>query len=375
MSQNALKQSPLVSIHQKLGARMIKFAGWEMPLWYSTIAEEHKAVRQTAGLFDVSHMGEIVVSGPGALQTLQGLTTNDVERLKIGEAQYTLLTTNQGTCIDDLIITRVQRKKFLLVVNAANVKVDFERITTYKAPETTVSDISLNNALLALQGPNAQRILSRCTRDDIAELGYFKVLRTVIRGSLVDISRTGYTGENGFEIMIPTNNVFRVWSELMEQGCEEGLIPCGLGARDTLRLEAGLPLFGHELDTEHTVLEANLGRFVRFDKNVYFSGKAALENQRAKGLKRVLVAFEMKQRGIPRSRYEIQSRDDEVIGRVTSGAHAHTLNKDIGMGYVEMSHAAVGNDIFVVIHRKPTRAQIVKLPFYHRKSAKKEGRQ
>lgn len=373
--KESLKHTPLYDIHRELGAKMAEFGDWEMPIRYSTIFKEHRAVREAAGLFDVSHMGEIIVEDSNALITLQRLTTNDVSRLAVGGAQYTFMTKRNGTCVDDLIITRIDEKKFMLVVNASNTKKDLRWIQSQSYPSTTTQDVSEQKALLALQGPKARMILARCTPDNVMEIQHFTFKRIVLwSGILADVSRTGYTGEDGFEIMIAEHEAARAWNLLLEKGEARGLVPCGLGARDTLRMEAGFPLYGNDLDEDHTPLEAQLGRFVKLDKEIAFLGKIRLREQQNNASHDLLVGLVLDGRRIARKGFVIQNAAGEVIGEITSGGPAPTLNKNIAMGYVSREYAGIGTELFVVIRNTPILARVVKTPFYlrqkHRKGAK-----
>ncbi len=366
MSVKVYRRSPLYTLHRGLGARMMRFAGWELPARYGSIVLEHQAVRQRAGLFDVSHMGEIVLEGDGALDTLERLTINEVSRLGKGEEQYTALITEEGTCIDDLIVLRQGEKEYLLVVNASNKDADFTWIDLNKSPGTVIRDISDNTALLALQGPCAEAIVADCCGVVAKELRSFTARAATIEGTPVLLSRTGYTGEDGFEIMVSAHEASKVWTVIMEAGKPYGLLPCGLGARDSLRLEAALPLYGNELDRNHTVLEANLGRFVKFDKPVEFIGKEALLRQKEQGLARRLIGFVLEGRSIARHGFAIESPGGEVIGEVTSGGYSPTLNKSIGMGYVKTQYAEPGTELVIKIRSKPVPGKVVRLPFYRR---------
>ena len=369
MEDAIYKKTPLYSIHKGLGARMVKFAGWEMPIRYGGVINEHCAVRERAGLFDVSHMREITVEGEGALLTLQRLTINDVARLNSGEAQYTVLVTEEGTCIDDLIVLKGDDDKFLLVVNASNKDADFTWIDYNKSPGTVVRDVSDGFALLALQGPCAEDILGDCCGAGgagVEALKSFTASHQVIEGVDALVSRTGYTGEDGFELMVPSSEASKVWTVLMYAGKSYGLTPCGLGARDSLRLEAGLPLYGNELGLEHTVLEANLGRFLKLDKPVEFFGKAALLREKAGGSAMKLVGFVLEGRSIARHGFSILSPNGDEIGKVTSGGYAPTLAKSIGMGYVAPAYSSPGTRLLVEIRGKGLAGEVVKLPFYRR---------
>lgn len=369
-----LKHTPLYDIHRDLGAKMARFGNWKMPIRYSTTLGEHRAVREAAGIFDVSHMGEITVEGSDALITLQRLTTNDVSTLAVGGAQYTFMTTREGTCVDDLIITRTNEEKFMLVVNASNIEKDLRWIQSQRYPLTRTRNVSEEKALLALQGPKARDILALCTPDDVMKIQRFTFKRIVLRsGILADVSRTGYTGEDGFEIMVAEHEAPRAWNLLLEKGREYGLIPCGLGARDTLRLEAGFPLYGNDLDRNHTPLEAQLGRFVKFDKQIAFLGKTRLREQQDNASHDLLVGLMLDGRRIARKGFVIQNAAGEVVGEITSGGPAPTLGKKIriALGYVSREYAEIDTELFVVIGDTPMLMHVVKTPFYSRHEHKK----
>lgn len=368
------KHTPLYDTHRDLGAKMAKFGNWKMPIRYSTTLKEHRAVREAAGLFDVSHMGEIMIEGAGALITLQHLTTNDVSRLAVGGAQYTFMTTREGTCVDDLIITRIDEEKFMLVVNASNTEKDLRWIQSKRYPLTKTQDVSEQKALLALQGPEAREILAHCTRDNVMGIRPFTFKRIMLQGAiLADVSRTGYTGEDGFEIMVAEHEAARTWNLLLEKGREYGLIPCGLGARDTLRLEAGLALYGNDLDRDHTPLEAQLGRFVKLDKQIAFLGKTRLREQQDNASHDLLVGLMLDGRRIARKGFIIQNAAREVVGEITSGGPAPTLGKkiSIALGYVSREYSEIDTELFVVIDKTPMPARVVETPFYHRQNRKK----
>ena len=361
----SLKRTPLFEQHVALGARLVEFGGWEMPVQYSGIIDEHRAVRTHAGLFDVSHMGEFKVEGQDALAFLQHLVPNDVSRLAINQALYTQLCLPDGGTIDDLIIYKFDDGRYMLVVNAANIEKDFSWVDKQaKDFNVKITNQSSEIALLALQGPEAQSILQPMTEVDLSTIKYYHCLPGTVNGIDCIISRTGYTGEDGFELYCSSADVPKLWNDLLAAGKDHGLLPTGLGARDTLRLEASYCLYGHELDEQTNPLEANLGWTVKLNKDE-FIGHDALVKVKAQGPKRKLVGIEMVERGICRGGYAIYE-DDQQIGVVTSGAPSPTLNKSIGMGYVEATHAVVGKPVFIDIRGKRTAAQIVALPFYKR---------
>jgi aminomethyltransferase len=362
----SLKRTPLYEQHLALGARLVEFGGWEMPVQYSSILEEHRAVRTRAGLFDVSHMGEFKVEGKDALAFLQNLVPNDVGRLAIHQALYSQLCLPDGGTIDDLIIYYLAENHYMMVVNAANIDKDFawveKQARNFDVQATNQSDAT---ALLALQGPESLAILQPLTGEDLSAIRYYHCIPGMVDGINCIISRTGYTGEDGFELYCAAVDVVKLWKDLLAAGKQQGLLPAGLGARDTLRLEAGYCLYGHELDEQTNPLEANLGWTVKLNKGD-FIGHDALLKVKEEGLKRKLIGIEMIERGVSRGGYAIYENDQQ-IGALTSGAPSPTLNKNIGMGYVEAAHAVAGKTVQIDIRGKRTAAQIVALPFYKRR--------
>lgn len=359
-----LKRTPLYETHVALGARMVEFGGWEMPVQYTGILKEHHAVRQSAGLFDICHMGEVRSEGPGVLAFLQATLTNDFSDLPVGGARYTLMCNHRGGILDDLIVYRTGFQAYLLVVNAANTEKDFDWLVHHRHDDMTLENISEQTGLLALQGPRAEAILQPLTETALSQIPYYFCAEGQVAGVDGLIARTGYTGEDGFELMMPADAVAGLWDRIIEAGQEEGLLPAGLGARDTLRLEAAMPLYSHELDEETTPLEAGLGRFVDLDKGE-FIGQAALVRAKQQGLTRKLVGFRMVGRGIARAGYEI-AHDGRVVGRVTSGSHSPTLGMPIGMGYVPPELGTPGTAIEVIVRGRPVPAEVVRRPFYSR---------
>ena len=361
-----LKRTPLYEQHKALGGRMVEFGGWEMPVQYSSILQEHEAVRKNAGLFDVSHMGEFKVEGAGSLPFLQHLVPNDVGKLAIGQALYTQLILPNGNTIDDLLIYHLDENHYMLVVNAANIEKDFAWIVEQakQFPDVSVIDQSETTALIALQGPKAQAILQPFTDVDLSTIRYYHFAPGTVDGAHCIISRTGYTGEDGFELYCAPVMVPKLWNDLLEAGKAQGLLPAGLGARDTLRLEAAYCLYGHELDEQTNPLEASLGWTVKLNKGD-FIGREALLKAREQGPTKKLVGIEMVERGIPRGGYTIYL-NDQPIGVLTSGAPGPTVGKNIGMGYVEPAHAVVGQPVQIDIRGKRTAARIAALPFYKR---------
>ncbi len=358
------RRTPLYEAHRALGGRLVEFAGWEMPLSYRGIAEEHQAVRRHCGLFDVSHMGEIEVSGPSAAAVCQELMVNDVARLGIGDAQYTLLCNDAGGVLDDLIVYRLGAERYLLIVNAASTAQDVVWIASHAAGRAEVVDRSAALALLALQGPEAEVALSTLTAFDLTALRAFTACTTRVAGEDVVVSRTGYTGEDGFEILVEATSARTVWDALLESAMRRGGLPAGLGARDTLRLEAGLPLCGTDMDATTTPLEAGLAWVVKLDKGE-FVGRAALAAQAASGLTRRLVGLELEEPGIPRHGYGVW-RDGTRVGRVTSGTKSPTLGTFIGLAYVAIAAAAPGTPVALDIRGRRVPAHVVERPFYRR---------
>lgn len=361
-----LKRTPLYEHHVQLDARMVEFGGWEMPVQYTGILDEHRAVRERAGLFDVSHMGEVRVVGKDALAFLRRMLTNDAGDLASGQAQYTLLCRPSGGVIDDLIAYRVGADEYLLVVNASNTDKDFAWLADHAEGNLDADNMSDTKGLLALQGPKSAAILQPLTNVDLSNLKYYHITRGEVAGLGGFVSRTGYTGEDGFEIVVEAGDVGELWDALLEAGDDYGLVPAGLGARDTLRLEAGMPLYGHELDEDTNPLEAGLSYFVKLDRPD-FVGRTALVEAKERGHDRKLIGFEVMGRGIARQGYEIQSAG-ETVGAVTSGTFAPYLEKAIGMGFVTPELAQPGTDIDVIVRGRPVAAQIVKRPFYKRSS-------
>ena len=363
---SALARTPLYATHRALGARMVAFGGWEMPVSYRGILAEHHSVRAAAGLFDVSHMGEIELTGPRAAAACQALTTNDVRRLDDGRVQYTLLCREDGGVVDDVTLYRHGPERFLFCVNASNRAKDLAWIEAH-AGGATVVDRSAETALLALQGPRAAAILARLTALDLSTLGFFRFATGPVAGMPAVVSRTGYTGEDGFELYVASGDAVAVWDAIMAAGAGDGVAPIGLGARDTLRLEAALPLYGNDLDDATTPLAAGLARFVALDGDD-FVGRDALRAERAAGSPRRLVGLELRAAGIARHGYPILA-DGRRAGEVTSGTHAPTLGRAIALGYVEAAHAAPGTALAVEVRGKAVPVAVVPTPFYRRPRA------
>jgi len=367
-----LRTTPLHARHRASGARLVPYAGWEMPVEYSGIANEHLAVRTRAGLFDVSHMGEIEVAGKGALEAIQRISSNDASLLTIGQAHYAGLLTPDGTFIDDMLVYRMASSHFMLVVNAANTAKDFAWISEQvkAAGDAAVIDSSSRYALIAIQGPAAREVLQPLTGIDLGQIRYYWFAYGEVASARVTISRTGYTGEDGYEIFVPPNMADRVWQSLLESGRTADVIPCGLGARDTLRLEAAMRLYGNDIDETTTVLEAGLDWTIGWNK-IDFIGRERLLEQKERGLTRVLVGFEMTERGIARQGYTVMSGGD-AVGRVTSGTQTPFLKKAIGMAYVPVGLSSPGSEIDIEIRGRATKARVVPLPFYARPRSKQQ---
>lgn len=359
-----LKRTPLYDVY-KDEAKLVPFGGWEMPVQFSGIKQEHEAVRTRAGLFDVSHMGEVEISGPDALSLVQKLTTNDASKLAIGDAQYSLMCYPDGGTVDDLLVYRTGEQTYLLVINAANIEKDVEWIKQHQSGNVTVKNTSDETAQLALQGPLAEQVLQKLTHTDLSEIKPFKFKQDVdIAGIKTLVSRSGYTGEDGFELYFPAEHGPALWNKILEAGKEEGVLPCGLGARDTLRFEARLPLYGQELSASISPVEAGVGFAVKPDKGG-FIGREVLAKQKAEGAPRKLVGIEMIDRGIPRSGYPVYAGEKQ-IGHVTTGTQSPTLKKNVGLALIETEYAGLDREVEVEIRGKRLKAKIVKTPFYKR---------
>lgn len=342
---------------------MVPFAGYLMPVSYSGIKMEHQAVRERLGIFDVSHMGEFIVKGPGALDLLQYVTSNDVAKLEDGKVQYSCMPNGQGGIVDDLLVYRLSEDKYLLVVNASNIEKDWNWISRQNKWDVTMDDVSENLSLLAVQGPKATEALQSLTEVNLSDIPYYSFKTGKLAGvEDVIISATGYTGSGGFELYIPNGSAAKVWDAVMKAGEAFGIAPCGLGCRDTLRLEMGFCLYGNDINDTTSPLEAGLGWITKFTKDFIDSDR--LQQQKESGVHRKLVGFEMKDRGIARQHYPICDAASGIIGTVTSGSESPSTGKLIGMGYVEMPHAKVGSDIFIEIRGKLVPAEVVKMPFY-----------
>ena len=369
-TSRALKRTPLHDEHEALGGKMVPFAGYAMPVQYPAgIVREHQAVRNKAGLFDVSHMGEFDVRGPQALELIQQLLTNDASKLEVGQAQYTVICQEDGTALDDCIVYRFD-DHYMVVVNAANLEKDrawFQQAAAHFDVEFT--DRSDEFGLLALQGPRAQQILARLTETDLDPIGFYRFAEGQVAGREAVISRTGYTGEDGFELYLAAGDAANVWRELLQEGETDGLIPAGLGARDSLRLEVGYILYGNDLDERRTPLEAGLGWVVKLGKDE-FIGKDALARQKEEGLQEKLIGFVLSERGFPRQGYGIRYQG-EPVGEVTSGVLSHSTGKGVGLGYVPIEASKAGTAIEIVIRDRAIPAEVVRPPFYTEGSLKR----
>lgn len=360
-----MMNTPFTEKHKALGAKMAEFAGYNMPISYTGINDEHAAVRNNAGVFDVSHMGEFILKGPLALDLIQRITTNDASKLTAGKAQYSCLTNEDGGIVDDLIVyCIVENQTYMLVVNASNIEKDWNWITRFNVNNVEMHNISNKTCLLAIQGPNACRILQPLTDMDIMNLKYYTFVKGRFAGiDNVLVSATGYTGSGGVEIYFDDadDNANKIWDAIFDAGKEQGIKPIGLGARDTLRLEMGYCLYGNDIDSSTTPLEAGLGWITKFTKD--FTAKEILEKQKAEGITRKLVGFEMVDKGIPRHGYDILDSEANIIGVVTSGTQAPTLGKAVGLGYVSKDLATIDSKIFIKVREKSLEAKVAKLPF------------
>ncbi len=364
-----MKNTPFTEKHIALGAKMASFAGYNMPISYSGINEEHHTVRNNAGVFDVSHMGEFILKGPKALDLIQRVTTNDASKLTVGKAQYSCLPNNDGGIVDDLLVYCIEENNiYLLVVNASNIEKDWNWIQQFNTEGVDMENISDKTGLLAVQGPNAVKLMQELTDLDLINLKYYTFAKGTFAGvDNVLVSATGYTGAGGVEIYFEDKDgaADKIWEAIFRVGEPAGLKPIGLAARDTLRLEMGFCLYGNDIDDTTSPLEAGLGWITKFTKD--FTNRAALEQQKNEGVQRKLVGFEMVDKGIPRHDYEIKDAAGNVIGKVTSGTQAPSLGKAIGMGYVTNANAAVDTEIFIAVRDKALKAKVVKLPFYNNK--------
>ena len=358
-----MKNTALTSTHEALGAKMVPFAGYNMPVQYEGVNIEHETVRNSVGVFDVSHMGEFLIEGEHALELIQKVTSNDASKLTIGKAQYSCLPNDTGGIVDDLIVYRVKENTYLLVVNASNIEKDWNWISSKNDVGAQMRDLSDDYSLLAIQGPKAVEAMQSLTSHDLSAINFYNFIVGDFAGiEHVIISATGYTGSGGFEIYCKNSEVKQVWDKVFEAGAKYGIKPIGLAARDTLRLEMGYCLYGNDIDDTTSPIEAGLGWITKFTKK--FTNSEALEAEKQQGPKRKLIAFELNERGIPRHGYDIVDGDGKTIGVVTSGTMSPSLNKGIGLGYVPTSLSDLGNTIYIQIRKNSIPATVVKLPFY-----------
>ncbi len=363
-----LRKTALNSTHRRMGAKMVNFGGWDMPVEYSGIIAEHQAVRTKAGLFDVSHMGEIEIRGPAAIELVQFVTSNDAAKLSIGQAQYSGLMTPKGTFVDDLLVHKISESHYLLCVNASNQDKDFDHIVRYNRFGADVENAGPRYSQLAIQGPEAKRLLQQFTKVLLDPIHYYHFAFGTVNGMDCLIARTGYTGEDGFELYFSPEYSEKMWDCLLDAGQTMGLLPCGLGARNTLRMEAAMCLYGHEIDDSTTPWEAGLAWICKPEKGD-FLGRDVLVTQKLKGIERKLIGFEMQERLIARDGYVVSS-DGQEVGKVTSGGPAPFLRKNIGMAYVPPKLAVAGAQIEVTVRGQASPARIVEMPFYKRPKAK-----
>lgn len=363
---DGVKKTALFNMHEKYGGKIIDFAGWALPVQYEGIIPEHEAVRNAAGIFDVSHMGEVDVKGPEAFEFVQNLVTNDVNSLVNNQVLYALMCYPDGGVVDDLLIYKFSDEHYLLVINASNIDKDYKwMLDNIGSLDVDLENISNEVSEVAVQGPLAQEILQKLTNTNLDNIKFFNCIREVYISDIKClVSRTGYTGEDGFELYTTNNSIEQLWEKILEAGKEYGLMPCGLGCRDTLRFEVALPLYGNEISSQITPLEAGLGYFVKLDKG-NFIGREELMIQKVIGLKRKTVGFEMKDRGIPRHGYEIAVKG-KVIGVVTTGYFSPTLKKNIGIALLETEFSELGTEIDIIIRNKPVKAEVVSKKFYNK---------
>jgi aminomethyltransferase len=359
-----LKRTPLYAAHVEAGARMVPFGGWEMPVQYAGIVEEHRTVRNAVGLFDVSHMGEFEIEGPHALAVLQFVTTNDVAALAVGQVQYSLLCYPNGTIVDDLTVYRLADDRFMLTVNAANIDKDWAHVNQSAAhgKDARWTNVSASTGLIAVQGPRAEALVGRVADQEVAKIGYYRFARGLVAGVPALVSRTGYTGEDGFELYVTAAGTTRLWAALLEAGRGDGVAPIGLGARDTLRLEMRYALYGNDIDDTTSALEAGLGWVVKPAKGE-FIGRDALEKIRAEGVRRKLVGIEMVDKAVARHGYPVLN-DGRRVGVVTSGSYGPSVDRYIAMAYVETALAAVDTPLAVEVRGQAKAARVVKTPFH-----------
>lgn len=359
-----IKKTPLNAAHRELGAKMVDFGGWDMPVQYSGIKDEHHAVRNKAGLFDVSHMGEFRIKGKDALSFIQRLITSDVSDATIGQARYGVLCYPHGGIVDDLLVYHVGEEEYLLIVNAGNIEKDWAWINEQKTDEDlTIANECDEFGQIAIQGPLALSILQKLTETELEPIPYYSFENGMVSGISCILSRTGYTGEDGFEVYCAAKDAEFLWKEMLKTGGED-ILPCGLGARDTLRFEAKMPLYGHEMTDEINPLETGLGRFIALDKGE-FIGREPIAKMKEEGRPRKVVGFEMIGRGVPRAHYVIE-KDGEEVGSVTTGTYSPTFNMSLGLAIVATKKISVDDEIDVIIRNKKVKAKVVKTPFYRR---------
>lgn len=364
-----MKNTALTQKHISLGAKMVPFAGYNMPVQYSGVIDEHQTVRNNIGVFDVSHMGEFILKGENALDLIQRVTSNDASLLFDGKVQYSCLPNNEGGIVDDLLVYKVDSKTYMLVVNASNIEKDWNWISKHNTKGVEMHNISDKTSLLAVQGPKAINALQKLTDTDLSKMEYYTFVKGKFAGvDNVVISCTGYTGAGGFEIYFENEHAEKIWDAIFEAGKEFGIKPAGLASRDTLRLEMGFCLYGNDIDDTTSPIEAGLGWITKFTKE--FTNCEALLQQKNNGVSKKLIGFELVERGIPRHDYEIADASGNIIGKVTSGTQSPSLNKPIGMGYVKTEFAKPGTEIYVIIRDKAIKAQVARLPFYKGEVAK-----
>jgi aminomethyltransferase len=361
-TSDTMKKTALHALHQSLGAKMVPFAGYDMPVRYSSDLDEHHTVRKAVGVFDVSHMGEFWVMGPGALDLIQWVTSNDASKLTAGKVQYSCLPNGKGGIVDDLLVYCIGPEEYMLVVNASNIEKDWNWIQSQNRFGAKMENFSDFISLLAVQGPLAKAVIQKCTDVDLEAIPYYNFTKGTVAGIPdVIISNTGYTGAGGFELYVPNDKVEALWKTLFEAGAPEGIKPIGLGARDTLRLEMGFCLYGNDIDDTTSPLEAGLGWITKFTKTFVDSDR--LLEQKASGLTRKLVGFELLERGIARGHYDVKDAEGQVIGQVTSGTQSPTLGKSIGLAYVPAALSKPGSRIFIDVRGRNLEAEVVSLPF------------
>ena len=362
--KKSMKKTALYEKHIALGAKMVPFAGYEMPVRYASELEEHHAVRKSVGIFDVSHMGEFLVKGPKALELIQKISSNDASKLQVGKVQYSCMPNITGGIVDDLLVYQLKPEEYMLVVNASNIEKDWNWIMKNNDVGAALENISDNVSLLAVQGPNAQKVIQSITSTDLSSLPYYSFSKGNI-GNVTDgviLSATGYTGSGGFEIYIYNEYASEIWDMIMKAGAPHDIKPAGLGSRDTLRLEMGYALYGNDIDDSTSPIEAGLGWITKFTKQ--FINSDNLKKQKESGPQKRLVGFSMEEKGIPRSGYEIYNQEEELIGTVTSGSMSPSLGIGIGMGYVQTKFATPDTELFIAVRSKKLKAKVVKPPFY-----------